>query len=153
MEWENWSIEKIHRWILAGGGGVQFGAISPDKTSRINTRFREALNEGWSSMFPSDCEPEQFCFFNEDIFYCGEEVARGGAVSLTEGGYFFCFCPRPLDPAEKIETVFFLEAKFLLEAAEDCGRAMVLPPSRKCDGCRVAIARAKSRESVFFSRL
>lgn len=143
-------MEKIHRWILAGGGGVQLGAISPSKTSRINARFRTALNEGWSSMFPSDREPEQFCFSNENIFYCDDEVAKGGVVGLTEGGYFLCFCPRPLDPAERVEAVFFLEAKFLLEAAEDCGRAMALSPSRKCGGCRVSIARARDRESVVF---
>lgn len=143
-------VSKFHRWVVGGVGGIPEDQIDFSNTLEINDMLADAVNSGWKQM-GGGAGGGSFDFIGENVFYCGDIVARSGVLSLKTGEHFFRFMPRPLNFEDTISTECFRNHVFLLEAGEDCGRALVIRPSQRVDACRVAIKRAGWRDGLYTS--
>ena len=143
-------IDRICHWIFAGGGEIDAQDIDVDKTLLATSIFHDQLNSGWRCMHPSHQPPLDFSFESEDIYYDQDVVARGGVIGLKNGQYLFCFCPRPISPEEQVVAFVFRRMDFLKLAMQDCGRAMILHPSKRPAGSMAGIVKAKHQEFEFY---
>lgn len=145
-------IDRIYHWIVAGGADVDIREIDTDGTLQSTSMFHDQFNSGWRSIESSDQTALDFTFESENIYYDQDVVARGGVIRLRNGQHLFCFCPRPISPEEPVITFLFDRMDFLKLAMQDCGRAMILHPSKRPAASRAGIVKAKNQELEFFGR-
>jgi hypothetical protein len=143
---QNKHVQDLIDWMVTCGALPDQKKVDISETEHLQEDAKKALMRGWRGVAGhAGCAEELVCLggvgFFQDI-----QITRGGGVGFISGGYLLCFMIRPLDYSEAPVIGEFATKRFLLEALEDCGRAITLAPSRRNRACAVAVERAQWRE-------
>jgi hypothetical protein len=135
-------------WIRAGGMQIDEVEVARRNTMEILEKATIRFERGWRGMVEDlGCLGDCGFFWDGEAVLFGEEVVGVATVLAMRDGHFVArLFPKPLALDECMESSVFFFERFFLEAAEDFGRAMTLPPSQRCRACRAGIAKAMARE-------
>lgn len=93
----------------------------------------------------------EFC--GDQCLFAGTVISRVAVGKLRADRIFvLCVGLSTLCGMETIPAGFFYRSRTLLAAAEDCGRAAGLLPSRRKNAATVAIARLEEQEGLVYGR-